>query len=203
MGNLIAERSRGTESRPWRTRAYPQKIVKGEIMYFFNRQELKCALHLVLLLAVWWGMRLLEQPPQQPAPEEARREAPPDKDPTRAELHLLGVRVLPTKANGRSWDVRGGLPDPYVTITTWPGGGTYKSPVQKDTLHAVYNTPTGLRVTVGTFLQIWVKDQDTWSRDDLIGYQTIEVTEEMLRQGSIDRSFGQVASLQLVLQPLP
>src|SRR5437867_3406288 len=67
---------------------------------------------LVLLLYLWLSAR--EALRNEPAPGDA---AAAKAEPLRAVLVVGTVEVMPTKADGKRWDVGvEGLPDPHVTV---------------------------------------------------------------------------------------
>jgi hypothetical protein len=113
-------------------------------------------------------------------------------DPSRT-YDLVAVRatVNPTDPSGSSWDVFGGLPDPYVVVRL-NDGRTGMSSAQSDTLSPVWNEVIIPAVSVqllmsGIFVQLWDQDTPPINPDDLIA------------QGMAPWSAAQIMAGQLTL----
>jgi len=128
-------------------------------------------------------------------------------DPAAAKAEMLRavvvvgtVEVLPTKADGRRWDVgAGGLPDPRVTVVNMTQKVRRSTAMVADTLKAEFNAET-VGVREGDELYFRVEDVDV-QFDDLIGEYRFRVTREMIEEGELELSFAQVKRLTLRFKP--
>jgi hypothetical protein len=143
---------------------------------------------LVLLVYVWLSAREALDAPAQGDPAAA--------GPLRAVLVVGTVEVMPTKADGKRWDVGiEGLPDPHVTVVNKTQNVRRTTDVINDTLKAVFNVDT-VPVQEGDELYLRVVDVDV-QFDDLIGEHRFRVTREMIEQGEMELKFGQVKRMTI------
>lgn len=134
------------------------------------------------------------QPPEihvQPRVEYA----PPPR--MQADLLIRSVSVYPEKDNGSPWD-DSGPPDLKVRIAGG-SGGTYTTRTQQDTTSATYNVKA-TRVAEGDEIEISVLDGDLVA-DDTIATYTKQITAATIQAGTVNWTFGRVASLVLEFQP--
>jgi hypothetical protein len=105
--------------------------------------------------------------------------------------------VYPEKDNGSPWD-ESGPPDLKVRIV---GGsaGSYTTSTRQDTTDATYNVKA-TRVAEGDEIKIEVLDGDVFV-DDTIGAFTKQITAATMQSGTVNWTFGRVASLVLEFQP--
>jgi len=116
--------------------------------------------------------------------------------PLRAVLVVGSVKVAPTKANGKRWDVGiNGLPDPCVLVVNRTQGSRHRTARADDTLEATFDART-VAVREGDEILVRVDDVDL-QFDDLIGEHRFRVSREMIERGEIELSFGQVRRLTL------
>jgi hypothetical protein len=141
----------------------------------------------ILMLYVFLSGRDVFRSGPATTPAEPRAEAV---------LFVGSVEVMPTKADGRAWDMGlSGLPDPSVTLinrTSKSRRQTHKVP---DTLTAEFNARMAT-VREGDELYVRVEDIDL-QVDDFIGEQRFTVTREMIDKGEWELEFGQVKRLTL------
>lgn len=137
------------------------------------------------------------QPPEirvQPRVEYAPPPPPPRKQ---VDLIIKSVTVYSEKDNGSPWD-ESGPPDLKVRIVGG-SGGSYTTSTQQDTTHATYNVKA-TRVAEGDEIEISVLDGDVFV-DDTIGVFTKQITADTMQSGTVNWTFGRVASLVLEFQP--
>jgi hypothetical protein len=115
-------------------------------------------------------------------------------------LVLKDVKVKDKNKDGNSWDINDGKPDIHVRITNRTNTSLkpFSSEVRDDTYTATYNQAAMLVIAKQT-LEIEVLDKDV-AADDVIGRTTIEITEDMLKRGNTELTFGQVDSLRFEFQ---
>src|SRR5262249_12572593 len=114
----------------------------------------------------------------------------------RAMLVVGTVEVMPTKANGKPWDLGvEGLPDPHVTVVNKTQNVRRSTATINDTLKAEFNTET-VPVHEGDELYLRVVDVDV-QFDDLIGEHRFRVTRAMIEKGEMELKFAQVKRMTI------
>jgi hypothetical protein len=147
--------------------------------------------------------RLAEAANQRPEikvqPEIRLRPTIEYQPPPRKEVDLIihSVSVYADKDNGSPWD-DSGPPDLKVRIV---GGsaGTFTTSTQRNTTYATFNVKA-TRVAEGDEIQVEVLDSDVLL-DDTIGTFTKQITAATMQSGTVNWTFGRVASLVLEFQP--
>ena len=110
--------------------------------------------------------------------------------------------IATTKANGSAWDFplvgKKALPDPYVKAWVYNKEGVKvdfgQTEVVWDSLTPVWNRDL-VKMNAGQRVKIEVWDKD-FKYDDLIGEHTFMLTAAMIKNGTINLSFGQVRGLR-------
>jgi hypothetical protein len=140
------------------------------------------------------------QPPEirvQPRVEYAPPPPPPPPPTKQVDLIIKSVTVYSDKDNGSPWD-DSGPPDLKVRIVGG-SGGSYTTSTQQDTTSATYNVKA-TRLAEGDEIEISVLDGDVFA-DDTIGAFTKQITADTMQSGTVNWTFGRVASLVLEFQP--
>jgi hypothetical protein len=89
-------------------------------------------------------------------------------------VYLIDAAVPPTDPSGSSWDLFGGLPDPYVIVSIPDTGQSARSATIDNTLSPVWDAAVLLGVTAqsltsGSGISYAMFDEDIGSPDDPIG----------------------------------
>lgn len=132
-------------------------------------------------------------PPDLSIPDAVPRIA--KETPRKAVLAIKDLKVLPTKANGKAWDVFGGLPDLKIVVRNNSSGQVFSSPKRMDTLHATFNADA-FQIVEGDVVSLEVWDCDV-KCDDLVGNSSFTVTRELLEQRHLSLAFAQVQAVVL------
>jgi len=117
----------------------------------------------------------------------------------------LTIEIMRTKADGRSWDPDGGLPDPRLFATIFFGKmrTDLESCYQTDTFTATCLTGLEIDVNEGMSLAVTVQDKD-WVDDDDIGTVSVQLRDPIRARGRWVpmRITGRIKSAVIALTPV-